>query len=104
MELIVDGVVYATERDELLAAMEKKTSEIDMYAWGEALYRNASGDFYLYCHGTPYSRYGSSRTSRNCFAQGEQIKPLSLDEAHEWAQRYMDEPELAGLFSDQISL
>ena len=104
MEQIIDDVLYNTETDDVIAAIEKKSSNFDLYAWGEVLQRNASGGFYLFCHGAPFSRYGKTPTSKNVFAGGGQIHPLSLEDAKEWASHYLEKEEFASVFPEQLHL
>lgn len=65
--------------------------------WAENLYRKKTGEFFLYGKGGPMSRY-SCRTGQNEWSGGEEIQPLSLKKAQEWAEEYLDADDYEEIF------
>ena len=96
MKKIINGKKYDTNT----AKMVGETSYSnwgDFEYWYEALYRKKTGEFFLYGEGGAMSRY-AQRIGQNTWGGGEQIIPLTLAEAQEWAEKYLDADEYEKIF------
>ncbi len=68
----------------------------DLSFWLERLYRKKTGEFFLHGVGGAMSKY-AHRAGLNEWSGGEEIIPLSPEEARKWAEEHLnaDEYELA---------
>ena len=71
----------------------------DFNHWKETLYRKNTGEFFLHGEGGPASRYAEPN-GLNSWSGGERIMPLSIEEAQEWAEKYLDGDEYEKIFGD----
>ena len=58
----------------------------------ETLYRKRTGEYFLYGEGGPMSKYSVSYGD-NEWGYGQEIQPLTVDEAKEWAEEHLDADE-----------
>ena len=58
-------------------------------ACSETLYRKRTGEYFLYGEGGPMSRY-ARMCGDNTWGYGQEIQPLTVDEAKEWAEEHLD--------------
>ena len=93
---IINGKRYDTSTAERIGAAGYSRPG-DLYYWKEELYRKKTGEFFLYCEGGAKSKY-SRRTGQNEWSGGKEIRPLSLKEAQEWAEQYLDADEYEKVF------
>ena len=96
MKKIINGKRYDTSTAERIGAAEYSRPG-DLYYWREELYRKKTGEFFLYCEGGARSRYGQ-KTGQNEWSGGKEIRPLSLKEAQEWAEKYLDADKYEKVF------
>jgi hypothetical protein len=96
MKKIINGRRYDTETAQLVGST-RYSNRTDFYFWEEELYRKKTGEFFLYGEGGPMSKY-SRRTGPNQWSGGKEIRPLSLKEAQEWAEKYLDADEYEEVF------
>ena len=96
MKKIINGKRYDTDTATLIGSA-RYSSPGDFEHWMEELYRKKTGEFFLYGKGGPMSRYSRS-TGQNEWSGGEEIRPLSLKEAQEWAEKYLDADEYEEVF------
>jgi hypothetical protein len=83
MKKIINGKKYDT-----FTATEIFNWDNDQYGFSrcsETLYRKSTGEFFLYGQGGPMSKY-SRRIDQNSWCEGEQIVPLTLEEAKLWLE------------------
>ena len=96
MKKIIKGILFDTDTAQFLGKWE------NCYDWGnfqhcyEALYRKQNGEFFLHAEGGPASKYaisipGGSRGT-------EFIRPLTCDEAKEWAEKHLDGDKYIEIF------
>lgn len=65
----------------------------------EALYCKRTGEFFLYGEGGPMSKYGVAYGD-NEWGYGEEIRPLTVDEAKEWAEEHLDADKYEEIFGE----
>lgn len=84
MKKVINGKSYDTEKARLLNSFD--TSDRSSFAWyREELYIKRTGEYFLFGEGHAASPYGRAvtRTER---APGEDIRPLTMEEARQWAE------------------
>lgn len=87
MKKVIKGKTYDTKTAKAIASAVGGTWG-DPRGWSETLYRKRTGEYFL--HGS-----GGSESS---YAEGEAIRPLTWDEAAEWARKNLDEEDSAAMF------
>ena len=98
MKKIINGVLCNTETAKFIGSWEYSMPN-DLYYCYEALYRTKSGKYFIYGEGGPASKY-SRMTGQNSWSSGEAIELLSLEEAREWAEEYLDGDEYIAAFGE----
>jgi hypothetical protein len=98
MKRVIGGKLYDTATATEMAQAERFPAS-DFNHYREKLYKTKSGAYFLHGVGGPLSRWGYGdmmRWSRNC---GEDIAPLTRDEALEWCEtREIDADLVIGEF------
>lgn len=84
MRKIIKNKVYDTDTATYISQYSYKPED-RLYGYDEELYRKRTGEYFMYCDGGPGSRYSREygTSSREGIAL---IKPLTYDEAKEWAE------------------
>lgn len=70
----------------------------DFHYVEETLYQKRTGEFFLHGLGGPASRY--AEYDGNTWSAGEKLMPMSLKEAQEWAEKYLDANEYEAVFGE----
>lgn len=84
MRKIIKNKVYDTETATYVGLYQYKPED-HLYGYDEELYRKRTGEYFLFCDGGPGSQY--SREYGDSSREGLAIiKPLTYDEAKEWAE------------------
>lgn len=83
MKKIINGKRYDTETATLMASYDNGLPRGDFKSLSEKLYKNETGEFFLYGKGGAGTRW-SHRCCDGVYMNGEMIVPLSLAEAKEW--------------------
>ena len=97
MKKIIAGKRYDTETAQFCGSREYGSSgNLDHEC--EALYQKRTGEFFLYGEGGPRSKY-AEETSMNSWSGGEQIIPLSDQQAKEWAEANLDGEDYEKIFT-----
>ena len=96
MKKIINGKRYNTDTATLIGSTGYGYPG-DLEYWTEELYRKKTGEFFLYAEGGPMSKY-SRKIRENEWSGGEEIRPLSLKEAQEWAEIYLNADEYEQVF------
>lgn len=96
MKKIINGKRYDTETAQLIGSAGY-SNRTDFCFWSEELYRKKTGEFFIYGEGGPASKYGR-QIEQNTWSGGEQIIPLTLKEAQEWAEKYLDADKYEKVF------
>lgn len=97
MKKIIKGKKYDTDTAEHLASCSHGAKR-DFAYYEEELYRKRTGEFFLYGYGHAASRY-AVRVMGD-FGPGEDIVPLTYDEAREWAERELSADEYEEIFGE----
>ena len=85
MKKVIRGRLYDTETaQEIGSTYGGGENSRDFHYWEEKLFRKRTGEYFLYCFGGAMSKYGVWRGNSGCSC--EHIKPLSYEEAKEWAE------------------
>lgn len=96
MRKVIGGRLYDTDKAKFLG-YAGYSHPGDFSYWIEHLYRKKTGEFFLHCIGGPMSRY-ARRTGLDEWTGGEEIRPLSLKEAREWAEENLNADEYKQAF------
>lgn len=84
MKMILNGRKYDTETATEIAC-DKDYPISDFHHYDETLYRKRNGEFFLYGHGGPLSKY-SRAVSGGGQCGSSRIIPLSDEEARTWVE------------------
>jgi hypothetical protein len=87
MKKIINGRRYDTQTAKLVGYTSYSTPG-DLNYWWEGLYVKRTGEYFLHGEGGPMSKY-SERLSENEWGYGHEIRPLSLEDAQEWVEKYL---------------
>ena len=96
MKKIINGKRYDTDTATLIGSAGYSYPG-DLEYWKESLYLKKTGEFFLHGEGGALSIYSRS-TGQNEWSGGEVIRPLSMKEAKEWAEKYLDADEYEQVF------
>lgn len=86
MKKIINGKRYNTESAHFCGDREYGSTDQDRVY--EALFQKRTGEFFLYGAGGAWSKY-AKEVSLNNWLDGEEIIPLTEEEAKEWAKTYL---------------
>jgi len=96
MKKIIGGKRYNTNTAKILGSAGYSHPG-DFAFWVEYLYQKKTGEFFLHGTGGPMSKY-ARRVSLNEWTGGEEIIPLSLEEAQKWAEKHLEVKEFELIF------
>lgn len=88
MTKIINGKKYSTVTATFVGEASY-SHHGDFNWWYEALYIKRTGEFFLFGQGGALSNY-CTQVGQNEWSGGKEIVPLSLSEAQEWAEEYLD--------------
>ena len=98
MKETIGGKMFNTETATCVACYQYSEPRDVMY-YREELYRKKTGEYFLYCKGgglSPYRLY----TPENSWVGREEIQPITLDEAKEWAEEHLDAEDYVTVFGE----
>lgn len=98
MKKVIDGKLYNTETAKLLGE-DSYSHPGDLAYWSEELYQKRTGEYFLYGWGGPMSRYAQT-TGQNEWSGGEQIQPLNVNKARQWAEKHLSADEFESIFGE----
>ena len=98
MKKIINGKKYDTETATHVGEFWNGLSRSDFNHCYEDLYKKKTGEFFLYGKGGPLSKYSMSVGTGT--ASGEEIIPLTEDEAKKWAEEHLDADAYEALFGE----
>lgn len=96
MKKIINGKMYDTNTAKFLGS-DSYSNGRDFHNWSEELYQKRTGEFFLYGEGGPMSRYAKS-CGDNSWSGGEDIIPLSVGKARQWAEEHLTADQYAEIF------
>lgn len=98
MKKVINGKLYNTQTAKLLGE-DSYSNPSDFNYWIESLFQKRTGEFFLYGEGGPMSRYAQT-TSQNEWSGGEQIQPLTVENARQWAEQHLSADEYESIFGE----
>jgi hypothetical protein len=98
MKKIINGKRYDTDTAKILGSAGYSHPG-DFSYWYEALYRKKTGEFFLHGVGGAMSRY-ARRIGLDEWTGGEEIRPLSPEEARKWIEKNLDVEEYEEIFGE----
>lgn len=98
MKRIIKGKAYNTETAERVGSWGNGCYTNDFNYCSEDLYRKRTGEFFLHGEGHALSIYASHEG--NSSGWGEQIIPLTYQEAQEWAEKHLTGDEYEEIFGE----
>lgn len=99
MKKYINGKKYDTETAVKVGYFELNNDYSSFSWYDETLYRKKTGEFFIYGTGNAASPYSESRGS-NRHGSGSRIKPLTFDEAREWAEENLTGEEYEQIFGE----
>lgn len=99
MRKIISGRVYNTATSYEVGRWVNDYGRSDFQHCRESLYKNSRGAYFLYGEGGPMSIYAIS-SGNNSWGGGENITPLSVEEAQAWAEGHLDAGEYESEFGE----
>jgi hypothetical protein len=102
MKKIINGKRYDTSKAIEIGSASGGGPVGDFSHWSATLYRTPrSGQYFLHGEGGPMTRWSVS-VGQNEWAGGEDITPMSREEAFAWAQEHLEPKEVEDEFGDLI--
>lgn len=99
MKKIINGRKYDTETAQRIGYRSNGGGWRDFSHVEESLYRKRTGEFFIHGEGGPMTGYARS-TGQNSWSGGEDIIPLTEQEAREWVERYLDADQYEEIFGE----
>lgn len=99
MKRIIDGKHYDTEKAAEVGCWSNNRSARDFGHCSETLYRKRTGEYFLYGEGGPMSKYRRA-VDQNSWRGGEDITPLTVEEARRWAEENLSADEYEKEFGE----
>lgn len=98
MKKIIKGKLYDTETAKEVAKAEHGfPGDIDRLV--ETLYRKRTGEFFLHAKGGP-ATWAAKRFGKHDRMAGEEIVPMTYDEASKWGEENLDPDDYQELFGE----
>lgn len=106
MRKVIDGYHYNTENAKLIGSVSNLghgvDSTTDFGFWSASLYRTPqSGRYFVHGEGGAMTRWAQA-SGRNSWTGGEDLVPMSRDDAFEWAQAHLETDEVMAEFGDLV--
>ena len=98
MKKVISGRLYDTSTAKLMGEYQYSYPN-DFHWYREELYQKKTGEYFLYGEGGALSEYREN-VSLNEWSGGEAIKPLSYQEAQQWAENHLDGDEYESIFGE----
>lgn len=98
MKKIIKNKMYDTSTATAIGWDDNGLSARDFGYCHEKLYRKRTGEYFLYGKGGPASKY--RERCGNAWSGGENIIPLTFDEARQWAEEHFDADDYEDVFGE----
>ena len=107
MQKIISGKKYNTDTAVEIGSYNNlgdgADSTTDFRYWYGSLFKTQrSGSYFLHGHGGPMSRFAQA-AGANSWKGGEDLIPMSREDAFEWAEKYLDVVLVEHEFADLIT-
>lgn len=90
MKKNINNKRYDTDTARFVAEWRNTRCSVTDFEYSEEqLYCKRTGEYFLYGHGGPRTRYAKA-VGQNCWGSGEDIIPLTQEEARQWAETCLD--------------
>ena len=99
MRKIINGRTYNTETSKEIGKWSNSYNPSDFHYCEETLYKNTKGAYFIYGEGGAMSKY-RRQAGQNSWSGGEEIKPLTREEAQEWAEKHLEAEEYEAEFGE----
>lgn len=99
MKQIINRKKYDTETAREMARFDNGCGHTDFDWYREVLYQKKNGEFFLYGEGNARSPY-SVLHDDGWFGGGEDIIPLTEDDARDWVERNCDGEKYEEIFGE----
>lgn len=103
MKRVIRGKLYDTETAALIGEYSSGGSSRDFQHYDEDLYRTPNGLYFLHGSGGPMTSYCRA-VGQNEWTGGEDIRPLSREEALEWAEQHLAAVDVVAEFADLVEM
>lgn len=100
MKKIIKGKKYDTETATKLGSWFNGYSYSDFNYVNENLYLKKTGEYFLHGEGGALSKYAKYNASNGVYEGSSVIKPLSKEEAMEWAEDKLDVDKYEEIFGE----
>jgi len=99
MRKIINGRTYNTNTSKRVGYWTNGIPSNDFGYCYETLYKNTKGAYFLHGEGGAYSKYATAKGDNRGW--GEQIVPMTKEEAQEWAEERLEAEEYEEEFGEQ---
>lgn len=96
MRKIINGKSYDTKTAKQVASWSTDLPVNDFHYYEETLYLKRTGEYFIYGHGGPASKY--AETNGDAWQSGEDILPMTLDKARKWGESKLDAGDYERIF------
>lgn len=97
MKKVINGKLYDTTKAAKMASWENNRDYTSFSHLEETLYRKRTGEYFLHGEGEARTKY-AKRYEDNLWGHGEEIIPLTVKAAQEWAEEHLDGDEYQQIF------
>lgn len=97
MKKIIKNRLYDTNTAKLVGCAYADCDCTSLDYWYEDLYLKKTGEYFLYGHGGPTTKYAVAAGSNN-WCSGSRIIPMTYEAARSWAEESLDADEYVKLF------
>lgn len=98
MKKIINGKLYQTDKAKMVGSWDNGYYTNDFRFSEETLYIKKTGEYFLHCEGGALSPYAEKIGDNTGY--GEEIRPMSYDEAREWAEEKLSADEYEAEFGE----
>lgn len=99
MKKIIDNKSYDTEKAREVGSWDNGLYPRDFGHCYETLYRKRTGEYFIHGEGGPMSKYRRA-VDQNSWRGGEDITPLTVEEARQWAEKNLKVEEYEAEFGE----
>jgi hypothetical protein len=98
MRKIINGRTYNTDTSKIIGFWDNGHYASDFSYCSESLYKNTKGAYFLHGEGGATSKYATGRGNNQ--GPGEDIIPLTAEEARAWAEEHLSTDEYNAEFGE----